>query len=699
MQGVTKKWLDANKKPIMDECFVEVEIEIVDPEALYTATATANPELEILSDVTDIIKKTNFKKYGTLEENFWLLDGSILWADDTDSNNEPAGYISDSICDDNCTFSTLPIITITPDSVQENAYGITITFSELFDEYATNFEVIFWLNNSLVSNQIVENNTQVVCPVQLETGEFDKIEIRIYKWCLPNRRARVENILVGYKRKFDKNELVDFEIEQNTSLINAVLPENTLNFSIDRTKVDYDINEDDTLSKYFRQRQKVSAKLGIMTTDGAKEFISGGEYFLKEWDFKRGSIKGGFTAKGILSFLNQPYEKGVYYPNGISLSSLAAAVLNDAKQVTGLDFKWYLSTSLSGLRTTAPLPVCTWAECLQYIASAAGCVLSCTRQNEIRITKTPYTGTETAYTIDNSVLYDYPQIELAQELKSITCNIYSCELGETETLYQSVHYVEDSAEIIIRYSESGEISFTVNPYASGDVVLVSYGAYANMSVFQFTGTGYVNIKIEGKPLKKSSSSYTFNLSSTGSEERLQNPIITNEQTAKKACENAISWFKNRSQETFSEFRADPRLDSGNFVNYKNENTLISEIKYSFTGMFRGNCQGRIGYQPFTLPDTEDSKGLDTVLFPDINEDGAADSQDAAIIMQAAVNIAAGLDSGLTPIQEVLADANRDGIIDSYDSQLVLKFSSQCGIGNYEQSPEEWERFLKNEGVI
>lgn len=697
MQNVSQKWLEANTQQFIDECFVDIELEISDPEALYTATAEANPELEILSYVADIIQETKFKKYGTLEYNFWLLDGSILWADE--NNNEPAGYISDSMCDDNCTFSTLPVITITPATVQSSIYGITITFSELFNEYATEFEVIFWLNNTVSSSRIITDNAQVVCPIQLETEDFDKLEIRIYKWCLPNRRARVENILMGYKRKFGKAELVDFEIDESVSLVNAVLPENILNFSIDRTKVEYDLAEDDTLSKYFRQRQKVNARLGVKTIDGAEEYISGGKYFLYDWDFGRGSIKGGFTAKGIMSFLNQPYEKGVYYPNGIILSTLAENVLNDAKATTGLEFTWKLSRILSNYRTKAPLPVCTWAECLQYIASAAGCVLSCTRDNEIRIMKTPYTGTEQPYSVNNSILYDYPKIELMQELKSITCDVYSCELGETETLYQGVHLIEESAEIVIRYETSGSVTCTITPYASSTVEVVSTGAYANMSGISLIGSGYVTIQITGKKLSTSSSAYTVNLSSTGSEERIQNPIITSTDLAIKACENAVSWLKNRSQETFSEFRADPRLDAGDFVQYNDEQALMSEVKYNFTGMFRGNCKGRIGYQPFTLPDASDTEDVDLIRFPDINGDGVADSQDAALISAAVAKIAAGEESGLTPIQEVLADANRDGDITAYDASLVLNFATNVGTGNYEQSPEEWERFLKDKGVI
>lgn len=697
MQSVSRDWLDTNKEPIIKECFVEVELEIADTEALYTATADATPELEILSDVTDILKNTKFKKYGTLEHNFWILDGSIAWADEI--QNEPAGYISNSISDDNYTFSTVPIINITPEEVQSNIYGITITFSELFKEYATEFEVIFWLNNEIASSQIITGNSLVVCPIQAETGEFDKLEVRIYKWCLPGRRARVENILMGYKRKFDKNELIDFQIAKSVSPASAVLPEDTLEFSIDRTKVDYELNSDDTLSKYFRQRQKVTAKLGLRTSTGAEEYISGGTYYLKEWDFGRGSIKGGFTAKGLMSFLNKPYTKGVYSPTGKSLYALALDVLNDALENSGFTFTWLISRHLIELTTTAPLPVCTWAECLQLIANAGGCMLNVTRDGQIRMLTTTYTGTEQKYTITNDVLFDYPKVELMQELKSISCDVYSNGLGETETLYNAVHLIDGDTEITIQYDTSGDITYSVTPYQSAEITVESVDLYANNSVFKISGSGYAIIKLEGKKLSTSSSIYMINVSDNGNEERIQNPLITNIKTAKKACETTVSWFQNRSQETFSEFRADPRLDAGDFVSYMDEDVLISDVKYDFTGMFRGNCTGRIGYSPFVAPESDEIPDINSQLFPDINGDGMADAVDASIINQAAANISMGLPSGLTPEQEVLADANRDGSIDVLDTSLILRFSAQVGIGKYSQSPNEWERFLKNEGVI
>lgn len=696
MLGVSESWLEENQQPFLKECFVTVELILTNEMAIYTVSAVT-PELEIISDVTDILEEYSLTKFGTLEENLWILNGQTHWFDD--SAQRHSGYISSFLSDNNGEFSNPVIISVTPEIHEKNIYGVTLTFSKLFQEYATEFELMFFLENQLVKNQIVTDNTDVSTVVRFESGEFDRMELRIYKWCLPNRRARLEQLLMGVDITFTKTELIDFEIYESVSMLDAVLPENIFNFSIDRTKISYDLASDDTLSGYFRQRQQVNVELGIMTSKG-RETITGGHYFLDSWDFGRGSITGKFTAKGVMSFMTGIYDKGRYNQNGTDYYTLAISVLYDAKNHLEMDFSWNLSETLRNYRTTAPLPVCTWAECLQYIANACGCVLSCSRTNVIKIMNTTYTGAETPYHLDDSVLFDYPKLELLQELKSISCDMYSCELGDSEILYQAIHYVEEELALKIQYKSSGDIQCSAIPYADAEnMEIVSINSYATNTEIYITGNGYLTITITGKPLKTASSVYTAVLSETGNEEHLQNPVITNPETAKKSCEMAVSWLRNRSQETFSSFRADPRLDAGDFVIYRNEQVLISSVKYRFTGMFRGECTGRIGYQPFILPDIDDVRKLDTVLFPDINGDGKADARDAGIIAEAAANIGAGNPSGLTPVQELLADANRDGIINSKDNALVLEFSAGVGSGWYVQSPASWEQFLKDKEII
>lgn len=81
-------------------------------------------------------------------------------------------------------------------------------------------------------------------------------------------------------------------------------------------------------------------------------------------------------------------------------------------------------------------------------------------------------------------------------------------------------------------------------------------------------------------------------------------------------------------------------------------------------------------------------------YPDLNDDGHITAADAAIILTAAENIAAGEPSGLTPAQELLADADLDGTITEADSVLVLQFSAAAAAGDYEDNLQGWLKYLR-----
>lgn len=81
-------------------------------------------------------------------------------------------------------------------------------------------------------------------------------------------------------------------------------------------------------------------------------------------------------------------------------------------------------------------------------------------------------------------------------------------------------------------------------------------------------------------------------------------------------------------------------------------------------------------------------------YPDINGDGHITAVDASLILTAAENIAEGQSSGLTPAQELLADADLDGVITEADSLLVLQYASAVFAGKFEDTAENWQKYLR-----
>jgi len=80
-------------------------------------------------------------------------------------------------------------------------------------------------------------------------------------------------------------------------------------------------------------------------------------------------------------------------------------------------------------------------------------------------------------------------------------------------------------------------------------------------------------------------------------------------------------------------------------------------------------------------------------YPDINGDGTVDTRDSSLILDAYTNMASGRPSGLTPIQEKLADVNMDGKINPTDAGLVNEFYSATSTGVYTNDLEGWKQFM------
>lgn len=111
--------------------------------------------------------------------------------------------------------------------------------------------------------------------------------------------------------------------------------------------------------------------------------------------------------------------------------------------------------------------------------------------------------------------------------------------------------------------------------------------------------------------------------------------------------------------------------------------------YQFTFTFAAN--------PAMLPHqicSESLLKLQGCRYPDVNGDGFVTGADAARILTAAENIAAGGTSGLTPAQELLADADCDGSITEADALLVQEYAAAAQAGYITDSAQSWHAWLQ-----
>ena len=570
MQVVSEHWKNAHRRTLLSESFVEISLGMADPESLADAKSQDNGAIYISNSslLTDGIDESP-TPYCTLEQNLWCLDGNRKALPESDFGDNC--YISDAMSDDTCVFSEkLPSITI--QFANGKVYnklipGITITWSKTYGEFADSFLVVAYQGETVVAEKEVVDNKSVKTMVFADIVNYDRIVVVIKKWCLPHHRARVEEIYVGVDKVYGKSELFDYSHSQSVDLSSLSLPKSEIKFSIDNVDGEYNPYNRDGLAKYLMERQEVNARYGLKMDDGSIEWIKGGIFYLSEWSAKQNGLTAEFSARDLLEFMSSIYYDTDYSEvtlgtptadgtvvdgNGNvvvnadgkilyerSLYDLAKMVLISAELPLNSDgtTKWVIDESLRNMKTTAPLPEDTRANCLQLIANAAMCVLYQDREGKLRITPfefnvIPNENDVPDYRITPFNSYTKSEITLAKPIKTIGVKFYTYSLDDDKNVngkYQTFYHVGHLSE--------------------GETIVVD------------------------------------------------NPLVT-DATVAQAIEG---WLYNqhlRWRKTLeSSWRADVRLDALDFVEneneYSTERMLITEVEYQYNGAFRAKGKGKV----------------------------------------------------------------------------------------------------------
>ena len=600
MQTVSEKWKEKHTETLLPESFVEITFSLTDPDAYEDSTASDNGAVNF-SNTAQIVSEVdkNIVSYGTLEQNLWVLDGSkkVL----PTSNYGDCGYISKVMSDAQGAFTNAPIVTLTFSKVHQNLLpGITVDWGTAYDEYPTDFTVTVYNGSTVVGTKRVTDNATTKTLVMLDIINYNRMTITVNKWCLPYRRARIEEIFIGAEKIYTKHDLFSFNHTQEVDPISSALPKSTISFSLDNTENIYNPNNEEGLSKYLVERQELKARYGYKVGDEV-EWIDCGTFYMSEWDAKQNGKSADFTARDIFEHMTDTYNRGVFAPEGKSLYDLAQGVLTFANlplQDNG-NVRWVIDESLKSIYTTAPLPLDTCANCLQLIANAGECVMYQDRKGVLHIEKHTYTPTD--YTIDQNNSYSKPETSLSKPIKQIVVPAYSYAESEEEIglkLFTGLVEVNGTSDVIINYPETTAWSSALIDSSKSEVsgTINSKEFFANCCKLNITANGKVYLKIAGEALISSSTDTIIPMNATGDEVVVDNPLITDKARALAVGEWVKNYMSNRQSISYS-WRCDPRLDCLDVIESKDaftdNNVIMTKVSYTYNGAFRGTGEGKV----------------------------------------------------------------------------------------------------------
>lgn len=415
MITVSENWKSAHDELLLPETFIKLSFGVTEPGLALDATTTATNEetFSKTENITNTLDKEP-EKYATLEHNIWGLDGSFGYFDETPVD---PGYTTSILSGADGSFSSIPTITIQFSSVRTTLIpGITITWGNAFDEYATSYRVIAYNGSSVVFQENVTGNKSPVSQIFTALQGYNKIVIEVFEWCLPKRRCRVTEVFLGIREVYTKSALLSYDHTESVDLLSASLPKSEIIFSLDNSTGRWNPSNPSGAEQYLIERQEIVAKYGMKVGDNI-EWIDGGTLWLSEWNTPANGLEATFTARDSITLANETYtgvRSGTLFDIAVdAFEQMNLPVLPDGS------LRFYVDESLKNQTTdfTEEDTDYTIAEVLEMVAHMGCCVFHQERSGQVRIE--PHNSMVTDYVINRFRSYAHPEVSFSKPLKAV----------------------------------------------------------------------------------------------------------------------------------------------------------------------------------------------------------------------------------------------------------------------------------------
>lgn len=416
MVEVSDKWKEKFNETLVPESFVEITCGITEPGINKKATIVTSSAAPF-STFHNIALSDNasISRYSTGEPNLTVLDGSCSIVPSSPPYGT-TGFLSAEIFDD----SSHPVIRLElPSENKSSIPGVSICWSTVFNEYATDFSVSAYLGAKKLKTVTVNGNKSIRSDVEVELSRFDAVELEVLKWCLPDRRVRVEQVKIGRYLVFDKTKILSYSHSSARDPISGQLSQESISFSLDNSDRTWDSVNPQGIYKYIYERQPVTVRYG-MDVDGKTEWVSGGMFFLSEWSVPANSIEASFQARDAFLYLSNTKYTGRKYGTLYEMCYDALELL-EADEIT-----FDISDELKDYSTDITSDESTYhnSDILQLAANAAGMALYQTRDGVIKINRV-YGADASNPVLDIPVLnnYSWPEITFAQNMLNVVTTV------------------------------------------------------------------------------------------------------------------------------------------------------------------------------------------------------------------------------------------------------------------------------------
>lgn len=592
MYLVSDSYQQQMKQPLRNVSHIKIQFGLVDPDATTNAyIASDSPKVPFATDPELVDLYSVPRWYNTLETNFWLLDGNLDLLPATNPDVYQ-GYISQQLSSEAGDYNSAVEFVI---QFHQGVYafrGLTFVFDTIQNNYPTEIEITGYLNKVQNFTTTVKiNNSEYTLERDIPTiGSFvDKLVIKCSKNKLPNRRLRIQDIILGVIKKISSDTLTKSTWKRANDQMNTVLPSNEFSFTFYDINNEYNPDNPEGIWEYLDRGQSIDFSYGYELNNGTVEWIPGSTLYTDGTPSVSNSgalSEVTFNAVSRLQMLTDTYDESTFYEQGETLYNIAKMLLN----WSGLEEPYFqLNNRLKNWYFYGYIPSMEVRQLLQLIANAGMCLLETDRNGYIIFSDRPTEPANFTYSLED--IYDSsPAISKYPYLKNLSVAVNSY-IVESE--------VSEIATVEITGANNTSITVEYNA-ATGITINTSDGATLNSitkvcaqkALVNVSGTG--KLVVQGKLINTNSSTITKNFNTVGEDCALTNEFICSNLHASTYLEWMGMILNKRNVYSFND-RGFPEIDTSDRVGVdtlftEDKRVIVTQSEIQYTGALSGNTE-------------------------------------------------------------------------------------------------------------
>ena len=436
------------------------EFELKDISAMEDAQAYSY-DMQEFSNLLLMKDKKIQEKYGTLEKNFFILDGSKSEMEDMP---EDISYWSESMSDENGLFPEDTMLVI-ESSENHTSCGLTFSFA---DDFPLEMEIvwmdIYGIEITRKTFRIDRNNYFAMKQVK----DYAKLQIRFLK-AKPHRYVKLQYIEYGTDLIMGEGgmPLKNASLVEEMDVLSNQIAINKLTFNLIDEGDDFNVGNMEGLHNALQKGQRMTAYEKVNGNDNIL-----GCFFLADWKTTENVTKlSSVDYKGILD--NTDFSPGKVY-NG----EPAGIVIDAIMEAAGI-IDYEVDSDVRNIKIYGWMKKQSCRKALREVLFACGAVVDTARSLELKIYKP---GRDVTANVDRTRKFSTTASE-KEYISGVTIK------------YSIYTLAEEKTEILNGDYAPGEYTVSLNSPAAdmeintGQIIMQT----ADTVVFKITQQAHVNI--------------------------------------------------------------------------------------------------------------------------------------------------------------------------------------------------------------